>query len=134
VKDLSAFAAELLAPRLLAASTFRQMVDVQFPGLAGVLPGIGRFDPLDWGLGVERNFARPGHWAGSRVSPARSATSEAPGRSSGGPRGACSRPSTWAIAPSTAGALDAWPPLCDAIVTEIGTTRAATSNSDGATT
>src|SRR5207342_410249 len=70
VKDLSAFAAELLAPRLLAASTLRQMVDVQFPGLAGVLPGIGRFDPLDWGLGFERNFARPGHWAGSRVSPA----------------------------------------------------------------
>jgi len=26
---------------------------VAFPGLAGVLPGLGRYDPCDWGLGFE---------------------------------------------------------------------------------
>ena len=26
---------------------------VAFPGLKGVLPGVGSFDPLDWGLGFE---------------------------------------------------------------------------------
>jgi len=134
VQDLTAFATELLSPRLLAASTVRQVVEVQFPGLAGVLPGIGRFDPLDWGLGVERNFARPGHWAGSRVS-----------RGTFGHFGGSGTflwvdPEASAAAiylgdrPFDRWALDAWPSLCDAIVTEIGTTRATTSNSDGATT
>jgi CubicO group peptidase (beta-lactamase class C family) len=68
VADLIQFAAELLAPRLVAPDTWRTMVEVAFPGLRGVLPGHGRLDPLDWGLGPERNFARPGHWGGSRVS------------------------------------------------------------------
>lgn len=68
VQDLSRFATELMVPRLLSPATLAQYTRVQFPGLAGVLPGVGRFDPLDWGLGVERNFGRPGHWAGERVS------------------------------------------------------------------
>jgi CubicO group peptidase (beta-lactamase class C family) len=65
VDDLLAFVAELRSPRLVAADTLAAAVAVQFPGLAGVLPGVGRFDPLDWGLGVERNFGRPGHWTGT---------------------------------------------------------------------
>ena len=68
VEDLTRFVAELLRPQLLAPETVRLMQTVQFPGLSGVLPGHGRFDPLDWGLGVERNFSRPKHWAGLRVS------------------------------------------------------------------
>jgi CubicO group peptidase (beta-lactamase class C family) len=67
--DLAVFAQELLRPRLVARSTLAQGVEVHFPGLSGVLPGLGRFDPLDWGLGFERNFGRPGHWAGPAVSP-----------------------------------------------------------------
>jgi CubicO group peptidase (beta-lactamase class C family) len=67
--DLSSFAAELLRPALLEPDIFSETVKVQFPGLAGVLPGVGRFDPLDWGLGFERNFGRTGHWAG--LSPSR---------------------------------------------------------------
>ena len=43
------------------------MVSVQFPGLAGVLPDYGRFDPLDWGLGVQLN-TRPPSWMGERTS------------------------------------------------------------------
>lgn len=66
--DLARFAAELLRPRLIARQTLDEAVRVHFPGLSGVLPGLGRFDPLDWGLGFERNFGRSGHWAGTRIS------------------------------------------------------------------
>ena len=65
VDDLALFAAELLEPRLLHPETVAQMTGVQFPGLAGVLPGHGRYSPLDWGLGVELNFGRVGHWGGT---------------------------------------------------------------------
>jgi CubicO group peptidase (beta-lactamase class C family) len=58
----------MLRPALLAPATVEAFRAVQFPGLSGVLPGHGRYDPLDWGLGVERNFARPGHWGGTAVS------------------------------------------------------------------
>lgn len=68
VDDLSVFARELFAPRLLAPATIGQMVTVQFPGLPGVLPGVRRYDQLDWGLAFERNFGTTGHWAGGRVS------------------------------------------------------------------
>ncbi|GAA3633046.1 serine hydrolase domain-containing protein [Kineosporia mesophila] len=66
--DLAKFAAELLNPRLIDRQTLDEAVRVHFPGLSGILPGLGRFDPLDWGLGFERNFARPGHWAGTQIS------------------------------------------------------------------
>jgi CubicO group peptidase (beta-lactamase class C family) len=68
VADLAAFAGELLQPRLIARPTLDDATRVHFPGLVGVLPGLGRFDPLDWGLGFEKNFGRPGHWAGSVIS------------------------------------------------------------------
>jgi CubicO group peptidase (beta-lactamase class C family) len=42
---------------------------VQFPGLAGVLPDFGRFDPNDWGLGFELRDAKSPHWTGARNSP-----------------------------------------------------------------
>ncbi|GAB6900302.1 serine hydrolase domain-containing protein [Kineosporia succinea] len=67
--DLARFAAELLDPKLIDRATLDEATRVHFPGLPGILPGLGRFDPLDWGLGFERNFARPGHWAGTRISP-----------------------------------------------------------------
>jgi CubicO group peptidase (beta-lactamase class C family) len=66
--DLSGFIRELLSPVLLAQESLDEAVTVHFSGLAGILPGLGRFDPLDWGLGFERNFGRPGHWAGTRIS------------------------------------------------------------------
>ena len=44
---------ELLAPTLVAPETLDEATTVQFPGLGGVIPGIGRFDPNDWGLGFE---------------------------------------------------------------------------------
>lgn len=65
--DVLAVAGELLAPTLVAAETLAEMTNVQFPGLSGVLPDHGRFDPLDWGLGVQLN-TRPPSWMGTRAS------------------------------------------------------------------
>ena len=67
--DLEALALELLRPTLVAPETLAEATSVQFPGLKGVLPGIGRFDPLDWGLGFELKDGKPGHWSGTRTSP-----------------------------------------------------------------
>jgi CubicO group peptidase (beta-lactamase class C family) len=70
VSDLTRFATELLAPRLLAPEALAAATSVQFPGLAGVVPGIGRQDPCDWGLGFELKDAKRPHWTGSANSPA----------------------------------------------------------------
>jgi CubicO group peptidase (beta-lactamase class C family) len=67
--DILALGRELLAPRLVAPETHGEMVDVQFPGLDGVLPDYGRFSPLDWGLGVELKGEKQPHWSGSLTSP-----------------------------------------------------------------
>ena len=67
--DLLRLAAELCRPTLVSAQTFDSATTVAFPGLAGVLPGLGRFDPLDWGLGFELRDAKSPHWTGTRNSP-----------------------------------------------------------------
>jgi CubicO group peptidase (beta-lactamase class C family) len=67
--DLVRLARELQAPRLLAPETLDEARTVQFPGLAGVLPDFGRFDPNDWGLGFELRDAKSPHWTGSQNSP-----------------------------------------------------------------
>ena len=66
---LEALAGELLRPTLVAPETLAEATSVAFPGLAGVLPDYGRFDPLDWGLGVELKDGKEGHWSGTRTSP-----------------------------------------------------------------
>jgi CubicO group peptidase (beta-lactamase class C family) len=68
--DLLRFGAELLAPTLVSSATFAMATSVAFPGLAGVLPGFGHHDPMDWGLGFERRDHKSPHWTGSRNSPA----------------------------------------------------------------
>lgn len=62
-------ARELQRPTRIAAETLTEMVTVQFPGLDGVLPGVGRFEPNDWGLGPELRNGKQPHWTGSRNSP-----------------------------------------------------------------
>jgi len=64
--DALALARELQAPTLVAPETLAEATSVQFPGLGGVLPDIGRFDPNDWGLGVELRDAKQPHWTGRR--------------------------------------------------------------------
>jgi CubicO group peptidase (beta-lactamase class C family) len=67
--DLLALGRELLAPTLVAEETLAEAAAVQFPGLDGVLPGFGRMQPNDWGLGFELRDAKSPHWTGSRNSP-----------------------------------------------------------------
>jgi CubicO group peptidase (beta-lactamase class C family) len=49
---------------------FAAAIGVQFPGLAGLVPGVGRFDPCDWGLGFELHDGKRPHWMGDRRSAA----------------------------------------------------------------
>jgi CubicO group peptidase (beta-lactamase class C family) len=66
--DLVSLARELQSPTLVAPETLTEMTSVQFPGLDGVLPDVGRFDPNDWGLGVELRDGKQPHWTGTRNS------------------------------------------------------------------
>jgi CubicO group peptidase (beta-lactamase class C family) len=68
--DAVGLARELLAPTLVAPETLAEATTVVFPGLNGVLPGFGRFEPMDWGLGFELKDGKPGHWSGTLTSPA----------------------------------------------------------------
>jgi CubicO group peptidase (beta-lactamase class C family) len=66
--DLLAFGRELLRPTLVAGETLAEATTVQFPGLVGVLPGLGRMEPNDWGLTFELRDAKSPHWTGLRNS------------------------------------------------------------------
>ena len=67
--DLTRIAVELQSPTLVAPETLAEATSVQFEGLSGVLPDFGRFDPNDWGLGVELKGTKDPHWTGARTSP-----------------------------------------------------------------
>ena len=69
LQDMTRFVAELVSPTLIAPKTAEAMRTVQFPGLPGVLPGVGRFADLAWGLGVEIKGDKTPHWSGSLISP-----------------------------------------------------------------
>jgi len=68
--DLLSLGRELATPTLIGGETHRMATSVQFPGLGGVLPGFGRFEPCDWGLGPEIRGAKQPHWTGTKNSPA----------------------------------------------------------------
>lgn len=70
VRDMLVFIRELLDPTLVSPASAAEAFRIQFPDLAGIIPGIGRFDPNSWGLGLEIHGAKAGHWMGSRTSPA----------------------------------------------------------------
>lgn len=120
VSDLVAFAAELLAPRLLPPVTVSAALEVQFPGLAGFVPGVGRFDPCDWGLGFERNFGRPGHWAGASTSPEAFGHFGAAGTFFWVDPVAGVACICLTDRPFDAWAMQAWPPLCDSVISAYG--------------
>lgn len=65
VTDLVAFASDLLSPRTVSAQMHADAISVQFPGLAGILPGYGSQRPNDWGLGFEIRDGKSPHWTGA---------------------------------------------------------------------
>ena len=120
--DALRFGRELLEPTLVARETLAEATTVQFPGLAGVLPGFGRMEPNDWGLGFELKDAKSPHWTG----PCNSAGTFGHFGSTPGTatflwvdpeaRLACA-----ALADESFGdwAIEAWPRLSDAVLEEI---------------
>ncbi|MGW8484608.1 serine hydrolase domain-containing protein [Microbacterium sp. NPDC055903] len=120
VADLSRFAAELQRPTLLAAQTLASATTVAFPGLDGVLPGFGAQRPNDWGLGIEIRARKSPHWTGARNA---ESTFGHFGQSGTflwvDPRAgvACV-----ALADRDFGpwAIEAWPPLSDAVIEALG--------------
>jgi CubicO group peptidase (beta-lactamase class C family) len=64
VADLVRFLAELQRPRLLHADTAADAFRTHYPDLAGIVPGVGRFDPCPWGLGFEVRGDKFPHWTG----------------------------------------------------------------------
>lgn len=70
VTDMVRFVAEMRSPRLIARTTWNDAVRPQFPDLAGIVPGVGRFVPCPWGLGVEIRGDKSPHWTGRANSPA----------------------------------------------------------------
>ena len=68
VDDLVEFALELRNPSLISVATANAATTTQFAELEGVVPGVGRFDPCNWGLGPEIHGSKHPHWMGSRNS------------------------------------------------------------------
>lgn len=114
--DLAKFAAELLRPTLVHPETLAAATTPVFPDLAGILPGIGPQSPNEWGLGFEvRGFKTP-HWTGRTNSPATFGHFGASGTFLWVDP-AIER-SLLVLTDRNFGpwALDAWPPLADAVV------------------
>jgi CubicO group peptidase (beta-lactamase class C family) len=131
--DAVTLACELLRPTLLRSETFELATTVAFPGLKGRLPGVGTFDPLDWGLGFEVHDAKHPHWMGTQNS------ASAFGHFGGAGTFIWVDPAIdralvcLTDRPYGSWALEAWPPFSDAIVeaTIDAQTGDASGSSDG---
>jgi CubicO group peptidase (beta-lactamase class C family) len=67
--DLMNLAVELASPSLIGEDLLAEATRTAFPGLSGVLPGFGRQNPCDWGLGFEVRDNKAPHWTGTQNSP-----------------------------------------------------------------
>lgn len=68
--DLASLAHGLLAPGTALAGAVAAAATVAYPGLRGVLPGVGPFEDLTWGLGCEVRGSKDPHWTARACSPA----------------------------------------------------------------
>lgn len=69
ISDLAALAVELLQPATLLPGVVHAASTLAFPGLPGVLPGFGRQQHNDWGLGCEIRDGKSPHWTARENSP-----------------------------------------------------------------
>ena len=67
--SIARFLMELMVPKLISPALFAAAVKVQFDGLAGVLPGYGKQQNNQWGLGFEIRGHKDPHWLSSDFSP-----------------------------------------------------------------
>jgi CubicO group peptidase (beta-lactamase class C family) len=63
--DTCQFVAEVMRPTLIHASTAAQAERIQYPTLAGIVPGVGRYEQCPWGLGFEVRGTKEPHWTGT---------------------------------------------------------------------
>lgn len=69
IGDLAALATELLNSTALLPGVVTGLSTTVFPGLPGVLPGFGRQQHNDWGLGAEIKADKAPHWTSPQNSP-----------------------------------------------------------------
>ncbi|MBG7603349.1 MAG: beta-lactamase family protein [Actinobacteria bacterium] len=67
--DVCAFIEEVHTPTLISAQTADGAINLHYPSLAGIVPGVGRYTPCPWGLGFELRGEKQPHWTGTRNSP-----------------------------------------------------------------
>lgn len=122
VEDVVTFLHEVQRPTLLAQETAADAYRTQYPELAGIVPGVGRFDPCPWGLGFELRGAKSPHWTGRTNAPSTVGHFGGAGTMMwADPVAGCGlvaltdRPfDEWSIE-----AMKRWPELSDAVVAEV---------------
>jgi CubicO group peptidase (beta-lactamase class C family) len=120
--DLARFVHELRAPRLLATESALAFRTVQFPGLSGLVPGLGRYDDCAWGLGTEIRAHKHPHWTGANNSPGTYGHFGGAGTLLWVDPGACTALIALTDRPFdewSGDALRLWPELADAVLAEV---------------
>lgn len=120
LEDVLRLGRELLDPQLIGTEIHREATSVVFPGLSGVLPGFGRMEPNDWGLGFELRDGKHPHWTGRDNSP------ETFGHFGGSGTFLWVDPRAGLVCAALTDrafddwAIEAWPALSDAVLAEHG--------------
>ena len=126
--DTARFTGEVMRPTLLSAATAEAARRIQYPDLAGIVPGVGRYERCPWGLGFEVRGDKQPHWTGTTNSP------RTYGHFGGSGTMFWIDPdrdvATIALADRSfdewsADALRAWPELSDAVLAEFATAQRA---------
>ena len=64
-RDLTSYVRELMRPTLITEDSAACATTTAYPALAGVIPGLGKYDPCPWGLGFEVRGDKQPHWTGT---------------------------------------------------------------------
>jgi CubicO group peptidase (beta-lactamase class C family) len=67
--DTCRFIGEVMRPTLIDTETAAEAKRIHYPALAGIVPGVGRYEQCPWGLGFEVRGGKMPHWTGTRNSP-----------------------------------------------------------------
>jgi CubicO group peptidase (beta-lactamase class C family) len=63
--DTCRFVAEVMRPTLLHPTTAAAVERIHYPTLAGIVPGVGRYEQCPWALGFEVRGTKSPHWTGT---------------------------------------------------------------------